>query len=326
MVTSREDFKKAIAEGYEWYWDGVQEDYKQHETKYDKIADVKSFEDIKGDHASMTSGVGMDEIPEKDENEAIELFNPTEGFTVLIKKRRHSVIVPASQELDEDFNRAASFLKDYAKNDLPRAVRMTKDRIVAKLLDRGFETGGDAIYNNTCPTATDASGDLVYDGKPLLAKSGNEREAKNGDEYYNALDAEVLSYDSLVTADNLLTITNAKMENGQEIDLDHNKKLVVKKNKIKAKTILNSALVPGSQNNDSNELQGEYDVIYMPYLSNDYYWFGIIGGFGMAFYDSDPTIKFFQDQNTGEFRVRIYLPLAYGIYNWRGFVGSDATS
>lgn len=329
-MATRADFEQAVEEFYEWYWDGAKEVFGKVDPVYPKICDVRSIDEIDGSFTKVTSGVGLSTIPERDESEAITIDNPTEGYTVQIKKRTYDIITPASFELSQDFDKAKDFLKNYIKENAPGAIMRTKDGEIAKLFDNGFDTSGASVFNNSTTTEADPSGDLIYDSSPFFAKDGGgyEHTSKGGTDYYNALDAQTLSEPNLETAHNLLVDTNAKLENDEPFDNSQNKVIMVKPGKaLDADRIINSTLIAESQNNDLNPLKGEYDVVSNPYLTNSNYWYIGRRGFGIRMYDmKEPIIKFWEDMDTSELRAKVTLRLAFGVINFRGFVGSDATS
>lgn len=329
-MATRADFEEAIDSFYDFYWDGAEEQFGNIDPVYPKVTNVKSISDIEGSFTKDTSGVGMDKLKERDENEPIELDNPAEGYTVQLKKRTYDLITPASFELSRDFHRAKDFLKNYIKENAPGAVMRTKDSEAANLFNKGFQTGGDSIFNNSTKTETDSSGDLIYDSAPFFAKSGagTLHTSQGGNDYYNALDTASLTYDNLVKAHKLLVDSNAYMENDEPFDNSQNKVLMVKPGQsTNARRLIESERIPESQNNDINPVEGEYRVVSNPYLSNDYYWFVGRSDFGVEFYDmKEPIIDFWQDKDTRELRAYVGISLALGVKNFRGWVGSDATS
>jgi len=118
-MATRADFDKAVGEFYDWYWDGAEEQFGEIDPVYPKICDVRSLDDIEKSFTKVTTGVGMDSIPERDETEAVEIDNPVEGYTVMIKKRTYELITPASFELSQDFTELRISLKIILRKMLP---------------------------------------------------------------------------------------------------------------------------------------------------------------------------------------------------------------
>lgn len=320
----RSSFIKGMAaDMHEWFWEAADPFYKSHKKLYPKFMTVKPLSDIKGAFAQITSAIGINRLPEKKENAAITEFNPSEGFTVYLAKKRFYGKSPVSFELNEDFPRIREFLRDYIKSNMPQAIENTKEWLATDLFNYGGYTSGADIFNNATLNNTPSYGSLAYDAKPMITLSGNNRTAKNGSTYYNGL-ALALSMDNLKTAHTLFTATNAKMENGEPFDNSQDKILMVPQAlELTSDQLINSTLIPGNNNNDKNPLKGAYEIIVNPRMSTATSW-ALVRKEGLVMYVSDdPDFDFYEDKETKTLKATFGFTVALGVKNFRTVVGSN---
>jgi len=325
-MAARSDLIKGLqADLHKWYWESADPYYKSYSPIYPKIADVRKLSEIKGPFYQTTSALGLDELPEKKENESIQEHQISEGYTIYIKKRTHAIKIPITYELSRDFWRAKDFLRDFIKKNGPQAVLNTFEKALANIFNYGGYTSGADIFDNSIPGILSPSyGNLCYDGKPFFTLQGNERSAKNGDTYYNGLGL-TLDFDNLKTAHNLLTGTNAKREDGSPFDNTQNKIIVVPTQlALDTDRLINSTLIPDSNNNDKNPLKGEYEIIVNPHFTTSTSWAIGRKGFGIVMFLPDgPTFDVWEDMDTKQIKANILVDFAIGVTNWRGWVGSN---
>jgi hypothetical protein len=329
-MSTRSDFIKGLTvKSLKWYWEAADKVYKTIDPIYKKIADVRPMSEMKGAFWPTTSALGITQLYERNENETIQSVAAVEGYPIYIKKRSFDVMTPVSFELNRDMDHVTEFMRDLIKSSIPQAVVTTKEKLLASIINNGGITTGHASFNNDIPSLlTTGYTNYVYDGVCLFALAGNERTAKNGSTYSNAL-ASLLTFDNLSTAHNLLTGTNAKMENGEPFDNTQNKLLVVPTAlQLTADRLINSTLIPGNNNNDTNPLSGAYDVVVNPYMTTATSWMLCRKGAGIVmFVEDDPVIDYWEVKETKQLRASIHIDLAIGIVNWRPIVGSNfATS
>lgn len=330
MPLTREAMIKGLsADMHKWYWEAADPFYKKHRRVYSQICRMRSLSEIKGSYYQTTSAIGIDKLDERDENGAIAIHRPSEGYTIQIKVRNYGVIIPISYELNRDWWRVPKFLENYIKENGPLAVEETKEDARASLFNYGGYTAGHAIYNNSTPNQSDASGDGCYDGTsasivPFFSRSTGAHVSKGGTTYFNAYGNALTDFDNLVTSHNLLVDTNAKRENDTTFDNSQNKILVVPPAlEVTARQWIKSTSLPGSNNNDINPLYNMYDLVVDPWLSEATSWAIGRRGFGIEFFDADPHFKFWEDNDTGQLKARILVDFALGVTNWRGWVGSN---
>ena len=191
---------------------------------------------------------------------------------------------------------------------MARAGRAFVEKEAAKLFNRAF-----LVANAT------------YEGKALIGSG------------------KVLLDNSSVTGTNLasgaLTDANLKAalqvmrgtvdEAGNIIGLMPNKLIVPPALEFTAKTLINSTLLPGSPNNDSNVIKGALDVVVYDYIGaaaggSDTAWFIMDSGRHEInfFWRIKPEFKWDEDFDTLVSKYRGYMRFSYGVSDWRGIVGS----
>lgn len=320
----RSTFVKAMtADMHEWFWEAADPFYKKHKPIYPKFMTVKPLSDIKGAFAQTTSAIGVNRLAEKKENAAIAEYNASEGFTVYLAKKRFYGKSPVSFELNEDFVKLKAFVRDYIKSNMPEAIENTKEWLATDLFNYGGFLAGADIFDNATRNNTPSYGSLAYDAKPMIALSGNNRTAKNGNTYYNGL-ALALTMDNLKTAHTLFTATNAKKENGEPFDNSQDKKLIVPQAlELTADQLINSTLIPGNNNNDKNPLKGAYEIIVNPRLTTATSW-ALTRQEGLVMYTSqNPDFDFYEDKETKTLKATFGFTVALGVKNFRTVVGSN---
>lgn len=311
---------------YEIYNEARTPYYKKINPIYPQICNMRKASEITRSQKVESTAIGIDELPSRSENGAIQDFNPSEGYAVFFAKKNRAVKVPVTYEVSRDWDLSRDFLRTFVAENLPRAVLQTKERMLNDLLLYGGYTSGHISFNNDTPSSASGYGQLCADGKPLFTKSGNDRTAKNGATYYNHIGDLALSFANLKTAHNLKVGTNAFMENGQPFDNGQKKILIVPSvSELTALSIVGSEKDPDNANNTKNPLYNQYKVIASPYLnSNTNIWIIGSAGFGIDFFDAEPTIDFWWDKDTATYKASIMLDLACGVKNWRSFVASYA--
>jgi len=199
---------------YGWFL----ERYATHNPVYPMLFDVR---EMQGGYDKNTSGIGLGQLSERKEGSDIVASNLMEGFTVLCKARTFSDSFFMTMEFVEDSTpeKISNVIQQFA-GTWANGVTATKETFAAKFFVRGAYTAGDDVFNNTITgVVDDPTGDLIYDGTPFFAASGNNHPAKNGSTYYNSLGALSLSDTNLKTAYNLITATNNRNERGEIISL-----------------------------------------------------------------------------------------------------------
>jgi len=263
----------------------------------------------------------------------LPVTSTSDGFEIVIKNRTFSDGFTLSMEFVEDTpkEKMANIVRDFA-NDWASGVTDTKETFAANFFNNGGLTAGDSIFNNTITgVVTDASGDLVYDGKPFFNLSGNNRSAKaHSTTYYNGL-ASALSADNLQTAYSLMTSTNNRNEKGDIISIKPNVLVIPPALKFTAKSLLESdILITGANSTlpNKNTVSNLLIPIEWQYLTDTDAWFIGSAKQGLTFLERKaPVIDFYQDEDTKVYKANIDTRFGAGVTNWRYWVGSNfATS
>ena len=272
-----------------------------------------------------TNGIGLGKLSERKEGDTIVASNIMEGFTVYAKNRTFSDSYWMTMEFVEDtpIEKIGNILRAYAAG-WGEGVVSTKEQFAAKFFNYGGFTAGYDVFDNTITgVVTDPTGDLIYDGKPFFALSGNNHPAKNGSTYYNSLGALTLSAANLQTAYTLMTTTNNRNERGEIVNLYPDTLLIPPALHFTAKTLLESELAPGVANNDKNSVQNLVRPIEWQYLTDTDGWFLGAKQKGLKFYErKSPVIDFYQDEKDKKFYATIDTRFGACVDNWRYWVAS----
>lgn len=272
-----------------------------------------------------TNGIGLGKLSERKEGDTIVASNIMEGFTVYAKNRTFSDSYWMTMEFVEDtpIEKIGNILRAYA-GGWGEGVVSTKEQFAAKFFNYGGFTAGYDVFDNTITgVVTDPTGDLIYDGKPFFALSGNNHPAKNGSTYYNSLGALSLSAANLQTAYTLMTTTNNRNERGEIVSLYPDTLLIPPALHFTAKTLLESELAPGVANNDKNSVQNLVRPIEWQYLTDTDGWFLGAKQKGLKFYErKSPVIDFYQDEKDKKFYATIDTRFGAAVENWRYWVAS----
>ena len=120
----------------------------------------------------------------------------------------------------------------------------------------------------------------------------------------------------------LFTATNAKKENGKPFDNTQGKIIMVAQSlELDVDQLINSTLIPGSNNNDKNPLKGAYEPFVNPRLSTASSW-ALLRKAGLLMYVSkNPDFDFFEDKETKTFKATFGIRVAIGVKNFRTGVG-----
>jgi hypothetical protein len=302
--------------------------------RYDTFAPVYpqifQVETMSSAYEQKTSGLTLGKLSERSEGDNIVASNVFEGYTAIIKARTFSDSFSMTMELVEDTppEKVANIFKDMART-WAEGVTATKEAFAAKFFVYGGFTAGrhDTFDNTITGVITDPSGDLIYDGKPFFALTGNNHPAKDGNTYYNSLGALALSSANLQTAYNLMTVTNNRNERGEIVQIMPDTLLIPSTLHFTAKTILESELLPGGANNDKNVSQNLVQPIEWQYLSDTDGWFLGKRQNGLVFYErKSPVIDFYQDEISKKFYATIDTRFGAGVTNWRYWVASNIST
>ncbi len=252
---------------------------------------------------------------EKPEGTDLQTDKPIESYTVVCKNRTWGRKTQFTYETVQDAQSVQNLLSDTVGSwgkSLPR----TKDRWYANFFNYGAVTAGNAIYNNGITgVVDDPSGNLIYDGQPwFVANDGHKDKAGNG--YSNYAASRSLTHSNLQTTYITYTTTNAKDEKGNNIELIPDTLLIPPALRFTAQVILNTTLLPGSMDNDTNVLAAIVNPVQWANLTDTDGWFLGKAKKGLMATDRlDVMIDFWQDLNNGSFILKRILKNGVNCWN-----------
>lgn len=292
----------------------------------------RPISDGQGSYIQSTSVVGFNMFEEQ-ENEMTEIAEDKiqEGYTTYCKWRTFALKTRISkQAMDDDKNGVISRLMDFSQ-EWARSYVQTRNQFVADHFNYGGLLSGHAYFNNTVPKSNgaaglnDPTGNMIYDGKPLFAASGNNHipydTNKNPNTYYNSAGALNPSYANLKTVWDLMSATNAYDETGNPIIINPNVIMCPKSQELDWQQILQSNILTDTS---KNVIQSRVEVVANPFLTNANAWFLIDTSMdGIRFYERKlPDVEFIDNDNISYI---VYCYCRYGsmVKNWRPFAGAN---
>lgn len=299
--------------------------YEAQPSTYDRICDVRPYEARKayGDKSSTTTGLGLPvEIEEGQESPA---DSEETAWTWYLKNRKFSRRIDVDERLLEQASATAAVDYIMGKSEnMGRNFVIAKDDHVAGLLQKGTLTAGSKKYfDNSFAGNADPNPLFIYDGLPFFDTEHTLKGASGT--YANHTASLALSAASLQTVLETQEGTNAIDERGNRILNPMDTLLVPKALEHDARVLMNSTLLPGSQNNDANVLQGRLNVIAFNGLadaaSSAAWWVGRGGaGSGIRVVDSGaPRMRVVQDDKTGVVSVIWQCYFGATVTDWRSW-------
>lgn len=320
----RSDFEKGmIRDLYGYYLDT----YQQLNPVYPQIFETREIGDGEGSYVQDTSLIGMGELTRRKEGDKIIESNPMEGYTVYGSPRTFSDSTGVTMEMNADTpkEKIANILRDLAKTWATGEI-VSKEKYAANIFNYGGYLAGHDVFIAENSPGQALYGQLIYDGKPFFALSGNNHPSKNGGTYYNSL-ALALSDTNIQTAWTQATVTNAYDERDQKIALMPDTLLIPPNLRFTARKILESTNILGSANNDINVAQGILNPIEWAYLTDTDAWFVGKAKAGIVFLERmNGQIDFWQDQTTKKYYASIDSRFGAYVKNWRYWVGSQLST
>ncbi len=337
-MSVRLDFANGLVpNAYTYMWEARDEVYKSYKPFYSKLAVIKSISEIKGGFEKSTSVIGADEMSDQINYGIAEEDRPQEGYPVYWTIKSKSKKIKMPREVVRDMkHRAENWLKAYVKESVPMMIETTKERIVASIYKYGGYTSGHAIFNQDDSDAGLTTGytSFCYDGKPLFALTGNNHTAKDANTYYNATaittasasgQSNGVNFANALTMWNLLTTTNAKMENGQEFDNSRDVSIVcAKQNGPDWDVIQNSTLNPDNAQNASNPLKGMFkEIVASPFITTAAQSV-MFRKEGLVAYFGEPIMSFYEVNDPDALWFKVTLDYAIAPKNFRTFLANNA--
>ena len=317
MGQLRSDFVQAMKKDmYDYFFE-----------KYDalppKFPEIFAEETSEGAYEKQTTALMPGELDEKQVGEPIKQKKLAEGYIVYEKNRTFAQEIALEKETVEDDRKVENRLRK-AASGWGESVNLTQERFFARFFNYGGYLLGHDVFNASIPGEfVDPSGDLCYDKFPFFNLSDNLRKSKGGGTYYNGL-AKTLTPANFMEAWLLITSTNNRNENDDEVAIIPDTLLVPTALQFTADEILKSTLVPYMSTHTKNVLADIVERVTWPFLNNTGAWFLGCRKKGLtAFKRQDPEIDFFRDPHTRGYFANIDVRWGGWMENWRYWVGSN---
>jgi phage major head subunit gpT-like protein len=302
---------------YSYFW----ERYEDVGPKYQDIFDVVPSDSA---YEMFNSAIGLGELLEKPEGTDMQADAPMENYTIVCKNRSFGRIVRFSYETIKDAKKTPNILMD-AVGSWGRMVPITKEKFYAKFFNNGALTAGHDVFNNSISgVVTDASGNLIYDGKAFFSTTHASRA---GTSYSNYSSTNALSHTNLQTVWNTFHQTNNRDERDEIVALTADTLLIPPALKFTAQVILETTLLPGSMDSDTNVLKAILNPVEWHYLTDTDGWFiGKMKGGLIATDREEPIIDFFMDEQSKDFFASIFTRFGGCINQWRFWYANNIAS
>jgi hypothetical protein len=291
----RSEFTESMKkDSYSYFWD----EYPLTPPKYEQIFDV-----VKSDAAyeKFSSAIGLGELLEKPEGEDINFDTPIESYTIICANKTYARGVRFTYETMQDSKKGGNLLQT-SVGTWGKKLPVTKEKFYAQFFNYGATAN--AVFNNTITgVIDDSSGNYIYDGDTFFSTTHT---SKGGVDYSNYNSSYTLTKDNLETVYLQYTTTNNRDERDDIIELAPDILLLPPALKFTAQTILNSTLIPGSQDNDVNTMNSVLPVMEWAYLTDTDAWFmGKLKNGLMATDRQDVMLDFWQDETNFDFFASI---------------------
>jgi hypothetical protein len=213
--------------------------------------------------------------------------------------------------------------------DVGQVSALTKDDHIAGMFQKGTLTAGSAQYfDQTYVGNADSNPTVIYDGQPWFDTAHTV--AGSGSTYANHVVSAALTSATLQTGITTMSVTNAVNDRGDRISIRPNILLVPGGLRFTAETILNSALLPGSANNDVNPVAGALTLIPWAALTDAAsaasWWLGQAGR-GLRIYDSGAPRLWVVQEDNGDITINYEYTFGACVDQWRyWYCGNKAAS
>lgn len=315
---TRNQFTEAMKQDlYGYFWEAYPEKAPVYESLFDVVSSNSAFE-------QFTSAIGLGELLEKPEEEDIQTDAPIESYTIICANRSFARMVRFSYESVQDSKKIGNLLSTTV-GSWGRAVPITKEKFYAKMFNNGALTSGHAVFNNTLTgVITDPTGNLIYDGQPFFSTG---HKSKGGTTYSNYNSATALTHTNLKTVYNQYTVTNNRDERDEVIELTPDVLLLPPALKFTAQEILNSTLIPTSQDNTTNVLASIVQPQEWSYLTDADGWFLGSRKMGlMATNREEVSLDFWRDETNRAYYASIFTRFGGTPTNWRYWIANNIAS
>lgn len=263
---------------------------------------------------------GMQRHAEIEVGQELPAGNAFEGYTVYTKIRKYARRMDIPREMMEAANGRAQVISmvQRAAMSWGELAAIQKDEFAAGMLQRGTLTAGSLKYfDGSFAGNADANPTVIFNGLPFFDTLHTI--TGSASTYSNHTASSALTATNLDTVLTTMRVTNAIDERGEKILNEPNLLVVPVALEGTARRIMESELLAGSGNNDTNWLQGRLTVIANPYLTDDAdaWWVGH-NSRGLQFFDSGaPVLETQYDARTQTWCVTSTFYFGGSVKDWR---------
>lgn len=309
----RNQFTEAMKKDmYAYFWEKYDDTPPKHQELFEVVSSDAAYE-------QFTSAIGLGELLEKPEGEDLQADAPMESYTIVCKNRSFGRLVRFSYETIADSKKVSNLLSTTV-GTWGRMVPITKEKFYAKFFNNGYTTND--VFNNTITgVVTDSSGSNIYDGKAFFSTS---HESRAGTTYANYSAVNALSHANLQTVWQTYHNTNNRDERDEIIQLTADVLLIPPALRFTAQVILNSTLLPGSMDNDTNVMASILTPMEWHYLTDTDSWFMGRKKAGLMATDrEDVMLDFWQDETSKDYFASIFTRFGGCVTNWRHWYANN---
>ena len=294
---------------YKYFW----ENYPQEASVWEGLFEIVSSD---GAYTQFTSAIGLGILLEKPEGENIQTEAPMESYTIVVKNRLFARKVQFSYESVKDSKKGN--LMEATVSTWGEAVVRTKETFYSNFFNKGMLTAGHDVFDNTITgVVTDAAGNKIYDSLPFFDTVHPDRV---GNTYSNHESSRSLTHANLETTYLTYTSTNNRDERGNVFTITPDVLLINPALRFTAQVILNTSLIPGSQDNDTNVLSSIVTPQQWSFIDSTTGWFLGKRKYGLLATDrEDISLDFYQDDENLDYFARIFHRFGGCVRNWRGW-------
>ncbi len=298
-----ENMKKDM---YGYFWEKYDDTPPKHQELFEVVSSNAAYE-------KFTSAIGLGELLEKPEGEDLQADAPMESYTIVCKNRSFGRIVRFSYETVKDAQKTSNLLSTTV-GTWGRMVPITKEKFYSRFFNNGVNNN-DIFDNSITGVISDSSGEKIYDGDNWFSTSHTSRA---GTDYSNYSSVNALSHTNLQTVWQTYHQTNNRDERDEIIELSADIILLPPALKFTAEVILNTTILPGSMDNDTNVMKSILSTMEWAYLTDADGWFMGKKKQGLMATDrEDVTLDFWQDETSKDYFASIFTRFGGCITNWR---------
>ena len=316
------NFLEALTQDmYDWAFEA----YTNEPVIWPQLCEIKSLDTGDGWKGTSTYGLDiLDDVPDEQEAQISE-FGEAFTWRIRIKNLRKKFVITENMLADTNKEKLSADLQSLGQQ-WGQMVRLTEEQAVARLFNKGMLTAGDkTAFDNSYTNETDPNAGFIYDGLPWF-DTLHPLHLDSDTTFANHTETLAFSAANLKTAYTAMTVTNAKNERNQEIQIVPEVVLANPNLKFTIDPILKSQYGVDA-NLTLNTIQGIVEPIYWRLLSDTDAWYLGIPKKGILFYDRQPMrITIAQIPGKNAFAVEVKRRFGVGITNWRYWYCANAAA